>query len=61
MAVVVGLSGRRPALRPHQPVGKLVGTGNKDDVTKDEVLTMIIMGKLPDEVTDRELAESHGG
>src|SRR5918994_7171429 len=31
--------------------GKLVGTVNKDDVTKDEVLGMIIMGKLPTEVT----------
>jgi D-xylose transport system ATP-binding protein len=40
--------------------GKLVGTVNKDDVTKDEVLAMIIMGKLPDEVTDDVLAELHG-
>ena len=32
--------------------GKLVGTVNKDDVTKDEVLAMIIMGKLPGEVSD---------
>jgi D-xylose transport system ATP-binding protein len=39
--------------------GKLVGTVNKDDVTKDDVLAMIIMGKLPGEVTDRELAEFH--
>ena len=31
--------------------GKLVGTVNKDDVTKDEVLAMIIMGKMPGEVT----------
>ena len=28
--------------------GRLVGTVNKDDVTKDEVLAMIIMGKLPE-------------
>ena len=27
--------------------GKLVGTVNKDDVTKDDVLAMIIMGKRP--------------
>lgn len=41
--------------------GRLVGTVNKDDVTKDEVLAMIIMGKLPDEVSEGELAELHGG
>ena len=29
-------------------------------MTKDEVLAMIIMGKQPDEVSDRELAEFHG-
>ena len=40
--------------------GKLVGTVNKDDVTKDEVLAMIIMGKKPGEVSDEELAELHG-
>ena len=40
--------------------GKLVGTVNKDDVTKDEVLAMIILGKLPGEVTQSELAELHG-
>lgn len=40
--------------------GKLVGTVNKDDVTMDEVLAMIIMGKLPAEVTERELEELHG-
>ena len=39
--------------------GKLVGTVNKNDVTKDEVLAMIIMGKKPDEVsTHEELADS---
>ncbi|HWM21993.1 MAG TPA: ATP-binding cassette domain-containing protein [Ilumatobacteraceae bacterium] len=41
-------------------MGKLVGTVNKDDVTKDEVLAMIIMGKKPDEVSGEELAELHG-
>ena len=40
--------------------GKLVGTVNKDDVTKDEVLAMIIMGKKPGEVSETELAELHG-
>ena len=39
--------------------GKLVGTVRKDDVTKDEVLAMIIMGKEPGEVTQKELAELH--
>jgi D-xylose transport system ATP-binding protein len=39
--------------------GELVGTVNKHDVTKDEVLAMIIMGKQPGEVSDRELAEFH--
>jgi D-xylose transport system ATP-binding protein len=40
--------------------GKLVGTVKKDDVSKDEVLAMIIMGKLPGEVTQAELADLHG-
>jgi D-xylose transport system ATP-binding protein len=40
--------------------GRLVGTVNKADVTTDEVLAMIIMGKLPAEVTQRDLAELHG-
>ncbi|HYI21347.1 MAG TPA: ATP-binding cassette domain-containing protein [Candidatus Limnocylindrales bacterium] len=40
--------------------GRLVGTVNKSDVTTDEVLAMIIMGKLPTEVTRQELAELHG-
>ena len=39
--------------------GKLVGTVNKHDVTKDEVLAMIIMGKQPDEVTASDIAEFH--
>jgi D-xylose transport system ATP-binding protein len=37
--------------------GKLVGTVDKDKVTKDEVLAMIIIGKLPAEVSKSELAE----
>jgi D-xylose transport system ATP-binding protein len=40
--------------------GRLVGTVNKTDVTTDEVLGMIIMGKLPNEVTEKELAELRG-
>ncbi|RPI20807.1 MAG: sugar ABC transporter ATP-binding protein, partial [Actinobacteria bacterium] len=40
--------------------GKLVGTVNKADVTLDEVLAMIIIGKLPEEVTKRELEQLHG-
>jgi ABC-type sugar transport system ATPase subunit len=39
--------------------GKLVGTVDKNTVTKDEVLAMIIMGKQPGEVTQTELAELH--
>ena len=34
--------------------GKLVGTVNKTEVTKDEVLGMIIIGKVPSEVTENE-------
>jgi D-xylose transport system ATP-binding protein len=37
--------------------GKLVGTVDKTKVTKDEVLAMIIIGKLPDEVSAKEMAE----
>jgi D-xylose transport system ATP-binding protein len=40
--------------------GRLVGTVNKDDVTSDEVLAMIIIGKLPGEVTQAELTDLHG-
>ena len=40
--------------------GKLVGTVNKADVTKDEVLAMIIMGKQPGEVSKREMDQLHG-
>jgi D-xylose transport system ATP-binding protein len=41
--------------------GNLVGTVKKDDVTMDEVLAMIIIGKKPEEVTDTELEQLHGG
>jgi D-xylose transport system ATP-binding protein len=40
--------------------GKVVGTVNKGDVTTDEILGMIILGKPPTEVTRQELAELHG-
>jgi D-xylose transport system ATP-binding protein len=40
--------------------GKLVGTVNKADVTMDEVLAMIIIGKLPEEVTETELEQLRG-
>lgn len=40
--------------------GKLVGTVNKHDVTMDEVLAMIIIGKLPGEISESELEELHG-
>ena len=39
--------------------GKLVGTVDKDDVTVDDVLAMIIMGKKPGEVTQKDIAELH--
>jgi D-xylose transport system ATP-binding protein len=39
--------------------GRLVGMVNKSDVTTDEVLAMIIMGKLPGEVTQTDLAQLH--
>jgi D-xylose transport system ATP-binding protein len=37
--------------------GRIVGTVRKDDVTPDDVLGMIILGKRPGEVTQSELAE----
>ncbi len=40
--------------------GKLVGTVNKEDVTLDEVLGMIIIGKLPAEVSQTELDDLRG-
>ena len=40
--------------------GRIVGTVRKDDVTIDEVLGMIILGKPPTEVTSQELAQLHG-
>jgi len=40
--------------------GRLVGTVNKDDVTMDDVLAMIIIGKRPGETTQSELDELRG-
>ncbi len=40
--------------------GKIVGTVVKSEVTTDEVLAMIIMGRAPGEVTQSELAALHG-
>jgi D-xylose transport system ATP-binding protein len=40
--------------------GKLVGTVDKSDVSMDEVLAMIIVGKLPAEVSSEEMAKLHG-
>jgi D-xylose transport system ATP-binding protein len=37
--------------------GKLVGTVKKDEVTTDEILGMIILGKPPTKLTPQELAE----
>ena len=39
--------------------GKLVGVVNKAEVTKDEVLAMIIMGKQPEEVSASEIEHLH--
>jgi D-xylose transport system ATP-binding protein len=40
--------------------GRLVGTVDKESVTTDEVLAMIIIGKLPGEVSQKELEQLHG-
>ncbi len=39
--------------------GRLVGTVEKEKITQDEVLAMIIMGKLPGEVTEKDLEALH--
>ena len=39
--------------------GRLVATVDKTAVTTDEVLAMIIMGKLPGQVTQSDIAELH--
>ena len=40
--------------------GRLVGVVDREDVTMDQVLAMIIIGKLPDEVTQSELEDLRG-
>jgi D-xylose transport system ATP-binding protein len=40
--------------------GRLVGTVERDDVTIEDVLAMIIIGKLPGEATPSELSDLHG-
>ena len=40
--------------------GELVGVVDKADVTKDEVLAMIIAGKRPGEASEDELSAAHG-
>ncbi len=40
--------------------GKIVGTVKQSETNTDEVLAMIIMGKAPSEVTERDLAALHG-
>jgi D-xylose transport system ATP-binding protein len=37
--------------------GRIVDTVNKDDVTTDEVLGMIILGKPPTKLTEKDIAE----
>ncbi len=39
--------------------GQIVGTVRKDEVTTDQVLAMIILGKKPDEVTEKDVAALH--
>jgi D-xylose transport system ATP-binding protein len=39
--------------------GQIVGTVDRDDVTTDQVLAMIILGKPPEEVTTEELEALH--
>ncbi len=41
--------------------GQIVGTVNRDDVTTDQLLAMIILGKKPEEVTAEELEALHAG
>ena len=40
--------------------GRLVGTVMKNEVSTDDVLAMIIIGKLPGEISKSELADLHG-
>jgi D-xylose transport system ATP-binding protein len=40
--------------------GRLVDTVNKDEVTTDEILGMIILGKPPTKLTEKDIAELKG-
>jgi len=40
--------------------GRIVDTVNRDDVTTDEVLGMIILGKPPTKLTEKDIAEIKG-
>jgi D-xylose transport system ATP-binding protein len=39
--------------------GQIVGTVNREDVSTDQVLAMIILGKKPEELTEEELEALH--
>jgi D-xylose transport system ATP-binding protein len=39
--------------------GKIVGTVKRADVTTDDVLAMIILGKRPEQISETELAQLH--
>jgi len=39
--------------------GRIVGTVKQTDITTDDVLGMIILGKKPEDVTQKELEELH--
>ena len=39
--------------------GKIVGIVNKDEVTKDQILAMIIMGKDSSQVTEDDIEDLH--
>jgi D-xylose transport system ATP-binding protein len=38
-------------------MGRIIDTVPKDSITKDEALAMIILGKRPDQVSQKEIAE----
>jgi D-xylose transport system ATP-binding protein len=40
--------------------GRIVGTVNKNDVTTDEILGMIILGKAPGKLTEKDIADIKG-
>ena len=61
--VAIALAEGTPAdLRPHRTVlngGQVVDTVRTQDVTKDQVLGMIILGKRIEEETEEDLASLH--